>query len=156
MLKVILLAPWMAVLLPSAALAQNLHLTPTTPGSPAPLWQRMVQLDDGRTFVTDGGMAIDAALVKPTLPNNAPASGKIIERYLSADLPDEFSLSELSPHDGRTYAAPSGIALNATYIDFVRRTLPLRQIRLRMKGDLDPVLITVDGKTVGVMMPVKR
>jgi len=25
-----------------------------------------------------------------------------------------------------------------------------------MKGDLDPVVITVDGKTVGVMMPVKR
>ena len=118
----------------------------------------MVQLDDGRTFVTDGGMAIDAALAKPTLPNNAlaPVGGKIIERYLSADLPNEFSLSQLSPRDGRTYTAPSGIALNATYIDFVRRTLPPRQVRLRMKGDLDPVLITVDGKTVGVMMPVKR
>jgi len=137
MLKVIVLvATWMALLLPHAAFAQN-ALTPTTPGSPGPLWQRMVQLDDGRTFVTDGGMAIDAALVKPTLPNNAPVSEKIIERYLSADLPNEFSLSQLSPRDGRTYAAPSGIALNATYIDFVRRTLPTQQVRLRMKGDLD-------------------
>jgi hypothetical protein len=85
----------------------------------------MVRLDDGRTFVTDGGMAIDAALAKPALPNNmAPVSGKIIERWLSADLPNEFILSQLSPRDGRTYAAPSGILLNATYIDFVRRTLP--------------------------------
>jgi hypothetical protein len=92
----------------------------------------MVQLDDGRTFVTDGSMAIDAALAKPPLPNNARVSGKIIERYLSADLPNEFSLSRLSPRDGRTYAAPSGIELNATYIDFVRRTLPSRQVRLRM------------------------
>ena len=155
MLKVVFVATWMAVLLPNVALAQS-HPTPTTPGSPGPLWQTMVQLDDGRKFVTDGGMAIDAALVKPTLPNNAPVSGKIIERYLSADLPNEFSLSQLSPRDGRTYAAPSGIVLNATYIDFVRRTLPPRQVRLRMKGDLDPVVITVDGKAVGVMMPVKR
>jgi hypothetical protein len=54
----------------------------------------------------------------------APVSGKIIERWLSADLPNEFILSQLSPRDGRTYAAPSGILLNATYIDFVRRTLP--------------------------------
>ena len=154
MLKVVLVATGMAVLL-TVAVAQN-NLTPTMPGSPAPVWQRMVQLDDGRTFVTDGGMAIDAALVKPPLPNNAPVSGKIIERYLSADLPNEFSLSQLSPRDGRTYAAPSGIVLNATYIDFVRRTLPPRQVRLRMKGDLDPVVITVDGKTVGLMMPVKR
>ena len=155
MLKVVLVATWMAALLPNVALAQN-HLTPTTPGSPAPVWQRMVQLDDGRTFVTDGGMAIDAALAKPTLPDKAPVSGKIIERYLSADLPNEFSLSQLSPRDGRTYAAPSGIALNATYIDFVRRTLPSRQVRLRMKGELDPVIIMVDGKPVGVLMPVKR
>jgi hypothetical protein len=155
MLKVVLVATGMAVLL-TVAVAQN-NLTPTMPGSPAPVWQRMIQLDDGRTFVTDGGMAIDAALVKPPLlPNNAPVSGKIIEKYLSADLPNEFSLSQLSPRDGRTYAAPSGIVLNANYIDFVRRTLPPRQVRLRMKGDLDPVVITVDGKTVGVMMPVKR
>src|SRR5690349_14149279 len=83
MLKVVLVAAWMAVLISNGALAQKLQLTPTTPGSPAPVWQRMVQLDDGRIFVTDGGMAIDAALVKPTLPNSAPVSGKIIERYLS-------------------------------------------------------------------------
>ena len=157
MLKAVLVAAWMAVLLPNAALAQN-HPTPTTPGSPGPLWQRMVQLDDGRTFVTDGGMAIDAALAKPTLPNNAlaPVGGKIIERYLTADLPNEFSLSQLTPRDGsRTYAAPNGVVLNATYIDFVRRTLAPRQVRFRMKGELDPVIITVDGKPVGVMMPVK-
>ena len=157
MLKAVLVAAWMAVLLPNAALAQN-HPTPTTPGSPGPLWQRMVQLDDGRTFVTDGGMAIDAALAKPTLPNNAlsPVSGKTIERYLAADLPNEFSLSQLSPRDGRTYAAPSGVVLNATYIDFVRRTLAPQPVRLRMKGELDPVLILMNGKPVGAMMPVKR
>ena len=103
-------------------------------------------------------MAIDAAVAKPTLPNNAlaPVSGKIIERYLSADLPSEYSLSQLLPRDARTYAAHSGIVLNSTYVDFVRHTLSPRQVRLRMKGDLDPVVITVDGKPVDVMMPVKR
>jgi hypothetical protein len=99
MLKVVLVATWMALLLPNVAFAQN-HPTPTTPGSPGPLWQTMVQLDDGRKFVTDGGMAIDAALAKPMLPNNAPVSGKIIESYLAADLPNEFTSVNCYPATG--------------------------------------------------------
>jgi len=72
-------------------------------------------------------------------------------------LPDEFGLSQLSPRpDARTYRTPSGVDLNQTYIDFLRRTLPPAKVRLRMSGGLDPVVILLDGKPVGVFMPVKR
>jgi hypothetical protein len=84
-------------------------------------------------------------------------SAKIVEGHLSARWPDEFGLAQLTPRDGsRTYAAPSGVVLNATYIDFLRRALPPAQIRLRMKGDYEPVVILAGGTPIGIVMPVKR
>src|SRR5436190_11755000 len=59
--------------------------------SPAagPVWRRVVHLDDGRTLVSDGPLALDLALTKPaalptqTLPE---ASGKLVQKYLTAEL----------------------------------------------------------------------
>ena len=111
-------------------------------------------------FVTDGGLAIDAALAKPAvLPAEvlAAASAKVLEGYLAAPLKDEFGLAELEPTaTSRTYAAPSGVILNATYINYLRRILPAATLRFRMKGDLEPVVILSNRTAVGVLMPVKR
>src|SRR5688572_30573638 len=39
-----------------------------------PTWWRAIPMADGRVFVTDGGLSIDAAVVKPaTLPERFPA-----------------------------------------------------------------------------------
>ena len=51
---------------------------------------------------------------------------------------------------------PSGIALSSTYVNYLRRTLPSRLTRLRMTLPGQPLLIVVDGKPVGVLMPVKQ
>ena len=38
-----------------------------------PTWWRALAMPDGRTFVTDGGLSIDAALVKPaSMPEKLP------------------------------------------------------------------------------------
>jgi hypothetical protein len=72
-------------------------------------------------------------------------------------MPDEFGLSQLSPRsESRAFEAPNGIRLNATYLDFLRGHVPPARVRLRMKGELDPIVILLDGKPVGVMMAVKR
>jgi len=158
-LKAILAAALLAVLIPDAALSQDRPPppVPAAPGSAGPTWQRTLRLSDGRTFVTDGGFAIDAALAKPATLPTADVPASLLERQLSAQLPDEFGLSQLSPHpDGRSYRTPSGIDLNQTYVDFLRRTLPPAQVRLRMRGGLEPVVILLDGKPVGVFMPMKR
>jgi hypothetical protein len=145
--------------MPGAGLSQNPPppLSPSAPGSAGPNWQRTLRLSDGRTFVTDGGLAIDAALAKPgTLPPELPSSS-MLERQLSARLPDEFGLTQLSPRvDAHAYRTPSGVDLNQTYIDFLRRTMPLAQVRLRVGGGREPVVILLDGKPVGVFMPIAR
>jgi hypothetical protein len=149
----------MAAVLASTPLAAQMK--PTAPGTAGdPAWQGIVKLTDGRTFVTDGGIALDAALAKPAaLPERVlpPASAKTIERYLAAALKDECASADLKPNpNGRTYIAPSGLALSTTYVNFLRRVLPARTLRFRMGTELEPMVIVSDGKAVGVLMGVKR
>jgi hypothetical protein len=117
-------------------------------------------MSDGRTFVSDGGLALDAAIAKPAaLPAVVlgPASAKVLEGYMAAPLKNEFTLADLGPAaTGRTYTAPSGVVLNSTYVDYLRRTFPAGRVRLRMKSDLEPIVIVADGAAVGLLMPVKR
>ena len=134
------------------------RMTPTAPGTPGdPTWQGTVRLTDGRTFVTDGGLAIDAAIAKPAQRPDRELAAKVLEGYLNAAHKDECSFSDLTAvATGRTYTTPSGIALNATYIDFLRRTLPARSVRFRMTAPMQPVVVVADGKAVAVLMPVKQ
>ena len=134
------------------------HMKPTQPGTPGdPKWQGQVRLSDGRTFVTDGGLAIDAALAKPAALPARVVPAKVLENYLAAKPKDEFSVNDLrKAADGRTYTAPTGIALNATYIDYLRRILPVASLRIRVEGDLKPAVVISKGVAVGVLMPVAR
>jgi hypothetical protein len=138
-------------------LAQT-RMTPTAPGTKGdPAWQAVVRLSDGRTLVTDGGIAIEAAVAKLASLPEKEFSGKIIENYFNLPLKDEYRFGDLTPlANGRTYTTPSGVPLNATYLDYLRRTLPAAAVRFRMGGELQPVVILVDGKAVGVLMPVRK
>ena len=55
-----------ALLITHVASAQTqTPMKPTAPGTRGePAWQGVVRASDGRTFITDGGLAIDATLVK--------------------------------------------------------------------------------------------
>jgi hypothetical protein len=138
-------------------LAQT-RMTPTAPGATGdPAWQAVARLRDGRTLVTDGGIAIEAALAKLAKLPEKEFSGKVIENYFGLSLKDEYRFSDFTaPANGRTYTSPSGIPLNATYLDYLRRTLPAASVRFRMGGELQPVVILVDGKAVGVLMPIRK
>jgi hypothetical protein len=116
-------------------------------------------LSDGRTLVTDGGMAIDVEIAKPKLPAEGLTKipGKILEGYLAGSFTHEFGLGELKVKEaGRTYVAPSGVLVSATYVDFLRRTMSASTVRLRMKGNMEPIVILANGSAVGVLMPVKQ
>jgi hypothetical protein len=119
----------------------------------------MFQLADGRVFVSDGAITLDAALAKPSqLPSVqlGPEAGAIIAGYLNADLPDEVRLDDLERGNRpQTYQAPTGVLLSATYVDYLR-TLFSSSLRLRMKGAREPVVIVSEGKAVGVVMPMVR
>lgn len=132
-------------------------MTPAAPGTPGdPKWQGIIHMSDGRTFVTDGGLAVDAALARPAALPERVVSGKVLETYFGAAHPDEYGFADLTAAvSGRTYTAPNGIPLNATYVSYLRRILPA-SVRFRMSGEMQPVVITANGKIVGVLMPVRK
>ena len=148
-----------AVMLPLLAVTIPLcgALAAQTPaGASAPAWNKRSRLADGRTFVTDGAIALDAAIARPasveTLIELPPAA---IERLLKTPFTTEVRSSALGRRD-RGYATPDGVLLNRTYVDFLRRHAGASRLMFRTSGPADPVLIVVDGQTVGVLMPLAR
>jgi hypothetical protein len=133
-------------------------MKPTAPGTRGePAWQGVVRASDGRTFITDGGLAIDAAFAKPAKLPSRELVAKVLEGYLAAAHKAEYSFSDLRVAEpSKTYASPSGVLMNATYIDYLRKILPASSVRLRMTGEMQPVVIAANGKAVGVLMPVKK
>ncbi len=156
MVRTALVAAFFAALQPGTPAAQERAPIPT-PGAAGPNWQRSLRLGDGRLFVTDGAMAIDAAVARPaTLPAEArmPAGASFIKRQLTARLPDEVGLSQLSRQGGGPYSTPTGVHLSPGYIDFLRSAVPAA--RLRSSGARDPVVVVLDGRAVGVVMPLAQ
>jgi hypothetical protein len=159
MLYIATKAAIVVVLAAQVAVAQSrTPLKPTAPGTAGdPAWQGILRLSDGRTFVTDGGLAIDVALAKPAKLPDRELTAKVLEGYLNTPHKDEFSLGQLkATATGKTYMTPTGIALNATYVNYLRRTLPAASARLRTTADRQPIAIVADGKVVGVLMPVAQ
>ena len=141
----------------SSAVAQD----KSEAAAPAPTselkWKRIVRLTDGRTLISDGAIALDVEWAKPALAADQKlpeANAKIIESYLTADLPNDFALSQLTRR-GDQYAAPNNVTVNPIYVDYLRRMLPGSRVRLHTKGDADPIVIFLDGKAIGLLMPMK-
>ena len=144
-------------IVPLALLAQT-RMKPTAPGTSGdPVWQGVLKMADGRTFVTDGGLAIDASLAKPAKLPDRVIPPKVMQDYLSVTNPNEYALSDLSAAmSGKTYSTPNGVAMSATYINFLRRILPGGTARLRVGEKRQPIVIVADGRAVGVLMPVAQ
>ena len=91
-------------------------------------WTRAIEMPDGRTFVTDGAMAIDAKIARPAeMPKSVMpvASGKIMVTQMTAPFTDEVALSSLRPGtQANTFAGPRGIPLASDYVTFLRRVAP--------------------------------
>ena len=152
------IATTLGVVLAMPALWAQNRMTPATPGTVGdPQWQAVTRLTDGRVFVTDGGLVIDAGLAKlPKLPEKE-YPGKLIETYLATPHEQEYGFGDLKvAAGGKTYDTPIGIPLNATYINYLRRVPPVASARFRLSGELKPVVIIVNGKAVGVLMPVRK
>lgn len=115
-------------------------------------------MPDGRMFVTDGGLSVDAALAKPaTMPERLPAaSATSLARHLAAPYDKETALGDLRPGElQNTFTTPNGVVLNGNYVTLLRSILAPGRTRLRTKGKTDPVVVVTDGQAVAVMMPVR-
>jgi hypothetical protein len=122
-----------------------------------PAWTQKVKLPppDGRTFVTDGGLVIDMGIAKPAMrpSQDMPADmGTAVAGYLSGYYPTEFGLADL--RDGPSPAVvvgPEGFAVSRNYVTFLTRYAP--RVRLRTKGKGYPVLLVLDQRNVGLLLP---
>jgi hypothetical protein len=142
-----------------AAAAQQPAIKPSSPSVVTPpAWSRVLNMPDGRTFVTDGGLSIDAKFAKPaTLPAVvlAPESAKGLAARLTLPYDKEIGLADLrSGSFKNSFMTPDGIHLNGNYVTFLRQMLPAGS-RLRTKGKTDAVVIVTDGQPVGIMMPLQ-
>ena len=107
----------------------------------------------GRTDRLIADDLLRAHCIEPT----PQAIHDFLEGYLAGSFTHEFGLGELKVKEaGRTYVAPSGVLVSATYVDFLRRTMSASTVRLRMKGNMEPIVIMANGSAVGVLMPVKQ
>lgn len=127
-------------------------------GSDEVEWNKMFRVPDGRLFVTDGALMLDAELAKPReLPGmELPLStGEVMARHMAAERPIEVELDDLERGgDEQTYEAPNGLPFAAKYVEFLQETVP--DASLRIGGDLEPVVIMDDGKPVGLVMAKAR
>jgi len=125
-----------------------------------PAWTRVMHMPDGRTFVSDGGLAIDAAIAKPATLPTIVIPDQTSKRYadmVAAPFDREVSLGELTAGSRRnTFVTPTGLPLNGNYINILRRASGASRMRLRLKGDLDPIVIVMDGKLIGIVMAMAR
>ena len=133
---------------------------PAKPSSPIveapPVWSRTLRMPDGRTLVSDGALAIDAAIAKPaalpkTLIDVKPTNP--FAQYIEGPFKTEIGLAELRAGERKnTFVGPDDIGLNGNYVTFLRKAAP--RARLRFNGPGEPIQIRLDNKSVGVVMPL--
>ena len=60
-------------------------MKPTMPGTPGdPAWQGTLRMSNNLTFITDGGLAVDAAIARPAALPTRKLPAKVLEDYLKA------------------------------------------------------------------------
>jgi hypothetical protein len=156
-LRFAVLALWCAI--PLGVAGQDIRMSNPDVEAP-PHWTRLVKLPDGRTLVSDGGIAIDAAIAKPSSMPTVTVSestGVTFANLFKARFEHEFGLSELSPGTRRnTLTGPGGVLLNGNYINFLRQTAGAQRVRLRANSGPQPLVIVIDGQPCGVVMPMAK
>ena len=143
----------------SASAQQQPPIKPSTPGTVAPpTWSRVMNMPDGRVFVTDGALLIDARFAKPvTLPTVVlpPETAKTYAERMVAPHDNEIAFSALALGPVKnSFVTPDGIGLNGNYVNFLRQAVPVARTRLRTKGPREPVIVLTDGQPVAIVMPM--
>lgn len=103
-------------------------------------------------------MLLAQTRMTPTAPGtHGDPQWQGVRDYFGASHTDECGLADLRRDpSGKTYTSPSGLALNATYVDFLRRIVPPHTLRFRMSERRRPILVVANGSTIGVLMPVAQ
>jgi hypothetical protein len=154
MIRTVLLASLLALPVVATAVTQD-KPKPSNPSVVAPpVWQLAIEMPDGRTFVSDGALAVDAKIARPeAMPKKVipVESGKTIAGRLTGKYTDEIALSALRTGTRpNTFLGPRDIPLNGNYVTFLRSVAP--RSRLRFNGPLDPIVVVLNGEPIALVM----
>jgi hypothetical protein len=122
-----------------------------------PEWNKKGTLPDGRVFVTDGAIAIDALIAHvDVLPTDSLSDVQAdwLQSILKTPQPAEFGCEDLEYDADRQVWKGPNVRLNPTYVTYLRATYPGDRLKFRSNKTKDPVLILVHGAVIGVLMPI--
>jgi hypothetical protein len=117
-------------------------------------WLLSSQFPDGRRFVTDRRLLLEAKYVQGPFPADTLAPEKV-EHFLAWRTTHGFELADLrvTGPEGH-YRTPRGIVLNPKYIDFLKRLKTIRHLHFRGSGERDPVIIFNGERVIGALVPM--
>jgi hypothetical protein len=123
----------------------------------APQWSKLVRLDDGREFVSDRNIMLEARIVKPASLPTDTVPGGWLQGFLRTVPLNEYSLRQLERKTQGSvvvYVTPDDTMLDARYIEYLESLDDASDLHLRASGRMDPVQIVLDGQPIGVVMPL--
>ena len=119
----------------------------------APAWPAA---SEGAKAIVAAMMDVDAArwmFLNGMDPDSTPFPTSL---YAKAPHQNEYGFADLTPAlTGKSYTSPNGIALNATYINYLRRIAP-RASRFRMSDGMKPIVVIANGVPIAVLMAMKQ
>jgi hypothetical protein len=119
-------------------------------------WSAHCDLGDGRRFLTDGALLVEAKYLPDVAVPEKSVGARGVERMLASETDHEFGPGDLKrKSDGGHYVAPGDIVLGHKYVELLRGSGLKGRLRFRGKARNDPVLILDGKKVVGVVMPIK-
>src|SRR5262245_6120669 len=117
-------------------------------------WNLLSQFPDGRRFVSDRCILLDASYVKGPFPPATLAPEKV-EPFLNRATTHGFGLADLEavPPNGN-YRAPDGTLLNRKYVTFLKHLDTIKELHFRGSKVDEPVLILDGRKVIGALVPM--
>ena len=124
---------------------------------PEPVWTSVAKLE-GKSYVTDGNIAIDMKLIQVAQPPNIQSASKWFSESIfqnaRAETPEQFNLDDIRASDGNPeiVLGPSEQQLEEKYVSYLTGKLSSdHRVAFWQLSEMEPMVIVVDGLAVGAM-----
>lgn len=126
------------------------------PAAATMAWTVSGTISDGRRFVTNGHLMLDVKYINPGEPiPDRNVEAEKFERLLNWQTRFEFPFEDIRQAQGQTfYSAPTDIALNPKYVDYLRLLNTQAPLTFRASTPSEPLVIYSEGRKIGVLMPM--
>jgi hypothetical protein len=122
-----------------------------------PEWTSVAKLE-GKSYVTDGNIAIDMKLIQVAQPPPLQSASKWFSESIfqnaRADTKEQFNLDDIRESDGNPLivVGPNEQQLEEKYVSYLSGKLSSsHRVAFWQLSEMEPMVIVVDGQAVGAM-----